>query len=405
VKRFAVIGTLIATVFLTLVLTGCSATFSSPLEPSAQKVTLEEAGSILGVPIPVPAYLTLVTGEEAMGTGSQRYDVKSPMRMVIRWYPEGGVPIKLPVEKVRINESWGFLQGRGDHRALWWVWFPEPDKPAMFELVLAASKRISKEELVKVAESISVPLIREYPDEAVRVVYEEIKRELFDERNLYDVIPQTGYNSQTIILGFAGPGVFMVVDKYVTRFQESLLESPEVSREQAIEIATNMLTDLPVAAVVARGDMRADLHGWYWEVTFDNVDATYDELMPFPLKPPPPGGAASKAYPGIYQSVVISVDAETGDPRSAGASKEPKPGPYVSRERAISSARERITTWISEAWLERAMVKAYLRGDIWIVLFWEEGASIEDRSSGLSVNRFQVSVDAVTGEAVRSRRG
>jgi len=181
-------------------------------------------------------------------------------------------------------------------------------------------------------------------------------------------------------------------------------ETSRISREQAIDLATDMLKGT-VAAVVARGNVRAELHGWYWEVTFDNINAEAEELMPFPLRSPPPGGSASEAYPGIYQSVVITVDAETGDPRSAGASKEPKPGTYVSRERAISSARERITTWISEAWLEKAMVKAYLRGDIWIVLFWEEGASIEDRSSGLSVNRFQVSVDAVTGEAVRSRRG
>jgi len=181
-------------------------------------------------------------------------------------------------------------------------------------------------------------------------------------------------------------------------------ETSLISREQAIELATDMLPE-SVAAVVARGDVRAELHGWYWEVTFDNINAEAEELMPFPLRSPPPGGSASRAYPGIYQSVVLTVDAETGDPLSAGASKEPKPGPYVSREQAISSARERITSGISEIWLERAMVEAYLRGDIWIVLFWEEGASIEDRSSGLSVNRFRVSVDAVTGEAEGLRRG
>jgi len=50
VKKFAIICAAIITVFLSaFTLTGCSATFSSPLEPSAQKVTLEEAGSILGV--------------------------------------------------------------------------------------------------------------------------------------------------------------------------------------------------------------------------------------------------------------------------------------------------------------------------------------------------------------------
>jgi len=159
-----------------------SSTFTSPLPLDAQMLSLEEAGSILGVAVPVPTYLpegykiqetyligerevTVLISDDAIeknlvGTNTsgvltpQRYDVRSKMRMIIRWSPEGGGPIKLPVEKVQINESWGFLQGRGDHRALWWDWFPEPDKPAMFELVLAASKRISKEELVKVAESV-----------------------------------------------------------------------------------------------------------------------------------------------------------------------------------------------------------------------------------------------------------
>jgi len=331
--------------------------------------------------------------------------------------------VRLPVEKVKISESWGFLQDRGDHNALWWDLLPEQGEEAMFEMVLAAGKGIPKEELVKVAKSISMPLIREYPDEVVRAVYEEIKKELFDERNLYDVIPQTGYSSWTIILGFAGeadteivdlvrsiidkeiPGIFLVVEENATHFREERLwKSPEISREQAIELATDMLPE-SVAAVVARGDARAELHGWYWEVTFDNINAEAEELMPFPLRSPPPGGSASEAYPGIYQSVVLIVDAETGDPLSAGAYKEPRPGPYVSREQAISSARERITTGISETWIGRAMVEAYLHGDIWIVLFWEEGTSIEDMSSGLSVNRFRVSVDAVSGEAEGFRRG
>ena len=171
-------------------------------------------------------------------------------------------------------------------------------------------------------------------------------------------------------------------------------DTQRVSQEQAIETAAKMLP----ASIVARSDIKAEVHGWYWEVTFDNINAEAEELMPFPLRSPPPGG--------IYQSVVITVDAETGKLRSAAASKEPKPGPYVNRERAIESAREGVLGFLMDpSWLERAMVEAYLRGDRWIVLFWEEGASIEDRSSGLSVNRFQVSVDAVTGKVVRTRRG
>ena len=179
-------GVALVVIPLAFTLTGCTATFTSPLELNAQKVTLEEASKIMGVTVPVPTYLpegyeiqevyvtsehevTLLISDEVIekklvgkqvvtdvGTvvTPQRYDVKCKMRMIMRWSPEGGVPIKLPVEKVRIDGSWGFLQDRGDHRALWWEWFPEPGKPAMFELVLAASKKISKEELVKVAESV-----------------------------------------------------------------------------------------------------------------------------------------------------------------------------------------------------------------------------------------------------------
>jgi hypothetical protein len=200
------------------------------------------------------------------------------------------------------------------------------------------------------------------------------------------------------------PGVLLVVEENVTRFPSSTRKIPTISPGQAIEIANKLLGDR-VATVVARGDVRAELHGWYWEVVFNNVNATYDELNPVPLKPPPPGVPASKAYPGVYQSVVITVDAETGDPLSAGASKAPKPGPYVSREQAISSAREYMTRVPAEAWIEKASVEAYLRGDVWIVLFWEEGSSIKDRSSALSVHRFRVSVDAVIGTATGASRG
>jgi hypothetical protein len=176
-----------------------------------------------------------------------------------------------------------------------------------------------------------------------------------------------------------------------------------ISRELAIETATRGLPP----SVVARADIQAEIHGWYWEITFDNLNAEAEELMPYPLKdppPPPPGQPTPEPYPGIWQRVIITVDAETGDPLSAGASKEPKPGPYVSREQAISSARERIMTGISETWLERAKIEAYLRGDIWIVLFWEEDASVKD-SRALDVHRFRVSVDAVTGAATGFVRG
>ena len=48
------------------------------------------------------------------------------------------------------------------------------------------------------------------------------------------------------------------------------------------------------------------------------------------------------------------------------------------------------------AWLDRARVEAYLRGDIWFVLFYEDGSR---------ENRIKVSVDAVTGVAQGAAAG
>jgi len=95
---------------------------------------------------------------------------------------------------------------------------------------------------------------------------------------------------------------------------------------------------------------------------------------------------------------VITVDAQTGDPLSAGASKAPRLGPYVSQEEAIESAERYVRrTFLSDrAWLDKAKVEAYLRGDILVVLFWEEGSK---------ENRIRVLVDAVTGVADGASRG
>jgi len=105
-----------------------------------------------------------------------------------------------------------------------------------------------------------------------------------------------------------------------TTAQEGTSDIQPISRVQAIETAAKMLP----ASIVARADIKAEVHDQYWEVIFDNLNAKADELMPFPLKGPPPGGSASEAYPGIYQSVVITVDAETGYPKSAVAREMPE---------------------------------------------------------------------------------
>jgi len=166
-------------------------------------------------------------------------------------------------------------------------------------------------------------------------------------------------------------------------------DAQPISREQAIETAVRGLPP----SIVARADIKAEVHGWYWEVTFGNLNAKADELMPYPLKPPPPGPTGqvtTDPYPGIWQSVIITIDAQTGDPRSTGARRAPRPGPYVSQEQAIESAREGVRGFPMDAsWIARAKVEAYLQGDTWVVLFWEEGS--QD-------NRIKARVDAVTGD-------
>jgi len=176
--------------------------------------------------------------------------------------------------------------------------------------------------------------------------------------------------------------------------------TPLVSREQAIETASRTLP----ASIVERADVSAEFHVWYWEVIFDNLNAGAEELMPWPLKPPyqPPGQPAIEPYPGIWISVIITINAETGDLKSAGAARAPEPGPYVSREQAIQSAREMMLrtpdgiNWgVETKWFNRAQADAYLRGDRWIVLFWDEGI----------INHFSMMVNAITGDASGASRG
>jgi len=149
------------------------------LELSAQKVTLEEASEIIGRPVPVPTYLPegyaiqevyasehhvmllisdkeiekkLVTHTDAAGT-CQRYEFRCRMIMSITWAVPGPPGLKLPGKWVNIDGSGrALIQDRGDHHALWWQ-RPDPVLPGVSELVLLAGKRVSNNELVKIAES------------------------------------------------------------------------------------------------------------------------------------------------------------------------------------------------------------------------------------------------------------
>jgi hypothetical protein len=187
-------------------------------------------------------------------------------------------------------------------------------------------------------------------------------------------------------------------------FASSVSPSPTVSapisREEAIKIASQGLR----ASIVERANITAEIHGWYWEVTFDNISATYSELTPYPVKPPPAGltGPGAETYAGTYQSIIATVEIAGGFPRSTGARKPPRPGPYIDEPQAFEAARQmiadirsgsgpdvRIPSAPSE-WNGTTKTEAYLQGDIWVLLFWEEGNP---------EHRWRLTVDAVTGKA------
>jgi hypothetical protein len=178
-----------------------------------------------------------------------------------------------------------------------------------------------------------------------------------------------------------------------------------ISREEAIRIVSR---GLPVS-VIERADIAAAIHGWYWEVVFDNISATFNELTPYPIKPPPPGpnGFESETISITYQSIVVKLEVLGGDHLSVGAREMPRPGPYISGQQAIDVAKQMITTIQADTQSDTRLpavfsewtttsTEAYLLGDSWVVLFWEEGNPR---------HRWQLMVDAVTGRAQSASAG
>jgi hypothetical protein len=161
-------------------------------------------------------------------------------------------------------------------------------------------------------------------------------------------------------------------------------------------------------SLVDRADsISAEMRGWYWEVTFHNVDADGDELMPFPFKGFPPGsGRSDDPYPGKWQSVAVMLYADSGFPRGGDAWKSPRPEPYITASQSVQIARQAGFGFPKDppeglpppdaSWVDDPSVEAYLRGDTWIVLFGVGGSAD---------NRWIAEVDAVTGEWKRTSRG
>ncbi len=164
--------------------------FTSTLEVAFNKTTLDEASSILGVNVPAPAYLPkglkiqevyidpdtevcILISDEGIGEKkletytvyagdtpyltSQRYVFQCKMKLFVRWLDQGGVGLKIPGERVNIGGRTGVIRDHETLYALWWYWRPDPGEDGEFEMILFASKDIPKEELVKVAESVSLP--------------------------------------------------------------------------------------------------------------------------------------------------------------------------------------------------------------------------------------------------------
>jgi len=238
-----------------MMIAGCQAqsgTFTDTLKTTAQKTTREEASKTVGFVVLVPGYLPqdykiqevyiqdssvrlLISDKEierklvARSSASgeyQQYEFRCPMVINIVWSSQG-IPggLKLPGERPEITPVQGttiasVIVDRESRHDLWWDWRPDPLDRGMYEIVISASKQISKEELVKVAESISISPAGEYDQEVVRAAYDEITQELFDERQLYSQVSATGYSEKEIYLSF-----YDKADPEIVSLVQSLIDS------------------------------------------------------------------------------------------------------------------------------------------------------------------------------------
>lgn len=175
--------------FLIVICLSCSnalvpPTFTTGVElETYQQVTLEEASDLLGVVLPKPAYLPkglqvkevyikyypqgkstvliffsdnwfekqLLTYTDQKGIARLRYEIECKIQMQIDWMGSDKlIPIKPPpgLETVEIDGRVGYIREKTNVNTLVWQ-IPE------FKLALSISKDAAKEELVRIAESVS----------------------------------------------------------------------------------------------------------------------------------------------------------------------------------------------------------------------------------------------------------
>ncbi len=193
----------------------------------------------------------------------------------------------------------------------------------------------------------------------------------------------------------------------------TVTRSGNVTREEAIAIASEPLQP----QLVQRARIEATLLGWYWEVVFDDLNATPDELKPFPLDSiivPPRAetglfgcsrsAADEDPWAGkVWQAIIIKVNAETGQRTGfSGRYKATEtPGAPMSESQAIETARKELSSALASqdvdlSWIPSASVKASLELGRWKVVFWDD-----DNPD----HRLEVSFDAATGKDIAIARG
>ncbi len=156
----------------------------------AKKTTIEEASKIIGVIIPVPNYLPKGYEVQEVYNGTSDnvvillisdgpiekktieftdenenypgYEVKCEMVLYIFFDDKAFPKIEstTPGVNVRINENWGVIEEQEDGDVIWWSLSAEPLSINSIEIeyvtfMLGATKNITREELLKISESVN----------------------------------------------------------------------------------------------------------------------------------------------------------------------------------------------------------------------------------------------------------
>jgi hypothetical protein len=169
-------GVSLLALLLVVILAGCKPE-PEPVYP--QRVSLEEASEILGVPVPYPAYLPYGYEIKAVYFEVDKPDVKHvsifisdeeiddeqlndvnnipwKMRLIVVWFTRQMPPsMKCGGEGIWIRtDSGGCIFRSTTHNSLLWQWRPDKSKNEMFEFDLTENIDIPIEELVSIARSV-----------------------------------------------------------------------------------------------------------------------------------------------------------------------------------------------------------------------------------------------------------